>query len=290
MNLKLVLKGMRLKTLPAAIAPVSCAYFYYSSQEGTKELTYFVLCLFLALFIQIATNFYNDALDYLKGADEHRIGPERITTQDNTDHKVVFRIGHIFIFLAFILGVPLVLKGGIVILGLGLISLFLAYGYTGGPFPLAYLGLGELFVFLFFGLVATCGSYYIYAGTIDLNITLIGSQIGLLSAVLIAINNFRDKDTDLLANKRTLATRLTRNQYLRLVDTFLFFPYLIIFYLTIFVNLKYFFPIFSISLVYKIRTNLIGNTNPKELNQLLALAGKHLVLFSILLCVALVCK
>jgi len=290
MNLDLIIKGMRPKTLAAAIVPPVCAYTLYYSEYKTSAFIYLFLCLLLALFIQIATNFYNDAIDYLKGADDNRVGPERISGKDKLDHKKVFILGHLFIVLALLVGIPLVIKGGIYLFILGIVSLFLAYGYTGGPFPLAYLGLGELFVFLFFGLVATCGSYFVYADGINLNSLVLGTQIGFLSSVLIAINNLRDKETDILVNKKTLATKLTKSRFLILIDCFLFIPYLLLLYFIIFVDLKYFFPLFSVSLAYKLRSEIRNNVDPKELNLCLALAGKHLVLFSFLFCVASLCR
>jgi 1,4-dihydroxy-2-naphthoate octaprenyltransferase len=285
MNLNLIVKGMRPKTLVAALVPPVCAYcFYVSQHDGHQEIIFLVLCVLLALCIQVATNFYNDAIDFLKGADDKRIGPERITTQDQTNPKHVFAIGHLFILLAFLFGIPLVLKGGASILVLGLISLFFAYGYTGGPYPLAYLGLGELFVFIFFGLVATCGSYYLYSLEINLSIIVLGTQIGLLSSVLIAINNFRDKNTDILVNKNTLATKMTNSKYLLLLDCFIFIPYLLVLYFVFMHDLKYMFNIFSVPLAHKISGGIKEISKPEDLNEYLALSGKHLFVFSVLFC------
>ena len=285
MQLEIIVKGMRPKTLIAGIVPPITAYALYYSENGLQGLIYLILCVFLALFIQIATNYYNDAIDHLKGADENRVGPERISTQDKIDYKKVFWLGHLFIVLAFLVGVPLVLKGGPILLVLGLLSLFLAYGYTGGPYPLAYLGLGELFVFLFFGLVATIGSYYIFAGTVSLSVGILAAQLGLLSSVLIAVNNFRDRDQDVLVGKKTLATRLSRYHYLLLVDGLLFIPYFLILYFILFVDLRYFFALFSVSMAYKVRKELHDCVDLKYLNTVLALSGKHLFVFSLLMTV-----
>lgn len=283
MQLKFLLKGMRVKTLVAAVVPSVCSYsLFYSEQKTHTLFGYFLLCVLLALFIQIATNFYNDAIDFLKGADEKRLGPERITTQGRVEAKKVFIIGHIFLVLAFICGIPLVMKGGAVILILGIISLFFAYGYTGGPFPLAYLGLGELFVFLFFGLVATSGSYFIYSGHVSISSLIIGTQIGLLSSVLIAINNLRDRETDALVNKNTLATKMSKVSFLRLIDFFLFCPYLLILFFVFYSDLRYMFNIFSVPLAHKISQEIKEVQAGDELNLYLALSGKHLLIFSLL--------
>ncbi|MFT6630650.1 MAG: 1,4-dihydroxy-2-naphthoate octaprenyltransferase [Bacteriovoracaceae bacterium] len=285
MNLNLIVKGMRPKTLIAALVPPVSAYsFYFTEVRAHDEIWVLILCVFLALFIQIATNFYNDAIDFIKGADENRSGPERITTQDQISPKMVFAIGHVFILLAFICGIPLVLKGGVVILILGLISLFFAYGYTGGPFPLAYLGLGELFVFIFFGIVATCGSFYLYSLELNLSIFVLGTQIGLLSSVLIAINNYRDKETDVLVGKKTLATKMTNSNFLLLIDIFLFVPYLLVLYFVFTHDLKYMFNIFSVPLAHKIRAELKEVTKNEDFNLYLAMSGKHLFVFAFLFC------
>lgn len=278
--IKMFFQGIRLKTLAAAfVPPLSAAAFVYFE---SKMVDLYILghCLGLALFIQMATNFYNDGIDYLKGADTDRDGPKRITDNDNI--KLVFRFGHLCLFLAFCFGIPLVLKGGAFFLILGLISLFLAYGYTGGPFPLAYLGLGELFVFLFFGLLAFGGSAFLISGSFQLSYLVIGSIYGLLSSVLIAINNFRDRDKDKKVNKRTLATRMSRKSYLALIDFFLFAPYLILFYLFCFRDLRFIFPILAAGIAHKIRYHLRNYTALNELNDSLALAGKHLIAFSAL--------
>lgn len=289
MKIGLIKKGIRPKTLIAAIVPPLVS-FTYLQDYSFSVIILFLCCLFFALNIQVATNFYNDAIDFLKGADEKRVGPERIAQHDQVPAKEVFLIGHIFLVIAVLFGVPLLIQGGIVILLLGCLSLFFAYGYTGGPFPLAYLGLGELFVFIFFGLVATLGTGYILAGSISLDLIIMSCQLGLLSSVLIGINNFRDRETDLEVGKRTLATRLSRDQYLLLIDLFLFIPYLLILYLIIFIDLKYFIVLFSIGIAYQIKKSIFEIENPAELNQVLALSGKHLAFFSLLLCVGNLCR
>jgi 1,4-dihydroxy-2-naphthoate octaprenyltransferase len=174
-----------------------------------------------------------------------------------------------------------------VIIGvLGALSLLLAYGYTGGPFPLAYLGLGEVFVLLFFGFVATAGSYFIFAKELNLSIFIIGAQVGLLSCVLISINNFRDKETDRKVGKNTLATKLSTKSYLLLIDVFLFLPYLLLFLLVLFVDLKYFFPLFAIPLAHKIRNGIRNIEKPSDCNIWLVTGAKHLLLFGIFHCLA----
>ncbi len=198
----------RPKTLTAAIVPIVAATALV--QFNGYEIKWWVtsLCLFSALCIQIATNFINDAIDFDKGADTlERIGPTRVTQSGLVKKKTLYRVTGGILFFALLSGMPLVYQGGWPIVVVGVLSLFMAYSYTGGLFPLAYLGLGELFVVIFFGLVAVGGVYYLHTGVYSSSAMILGLQIGLLSTVLIAINNLRDIYQDTKANKKTLAVR-----------------------------------------------------------------------------------
>lgn len=206
--LKSYLLAARPKTLPAAIVPVwvGCVLAWQMAGELNWSLA---LCTLLgALCIQIATNLFNDAVDAEKGADtEARIGPARATASGMLSKRAVYGGAVLFLVLACVASIPLIQARGWVIIAIGLPSLFLCYGYTGGPFPLAYLGLGELFVVLFFGLVAVGGTVFVQLGDWGWESVVLGLQIGLLSAVLIAINNLRDVGEDRKSGKRTLAVR-----------------------------------------------------------------------------------
>ena len=280
MNKNWIFLGMRPKTLVAGIVPPIVAYSVYYSKASFQNFDILIFCMLLAIFIQIATNFYNDAIDFKKGADKDRVGPKRVTENYSIPYKKVMMMGHLFLTFAFVVGIPLVIQGGPLFLFFGLLSLFLAYGYTGGPLPLAYFGLGELFVFLFFGLVATIGSFYLYAKTITIEITLISMQLGLLSCVLIAINNFRDRISDAKVNKKTLATRMGKKNYLILINLFLFIPYVIQGILIV-LNPRCFLPLLAISMAYRIKNGLEKNEDLIDCNALLALSAKHLLLFSL---------
>ncbi len=282
MNVAQVITGMRPKTLIAALVPPLCALGLYYKLNDVLALNYFLLCLGLAVCIQIATNFYNYAIDFLKGADVNRIGPARITTQQKVNVKQVFWTGHFFLIMALLFGIPLVLKGGVIIGVLGVVSLALAYGYTGGPFPLAYLGLGELFVFLFFGLLATSGSYFIYGLEINLPSILLGTQIGLLSCVLIGVNNYRDRKSDTQVGKNTLATKLTDSTYLKILDLFLYIPYVLLIYFILYIDAKYAFNFISIVMALKFSISIRKVQSEDKLNDFLALSAKHLLFFSLL--------
>jgi 1,4-dihydroxy-2-naphthoate octaprenyltransferase len=200
--------AIRPKTLTAAVVPILAATALVQFQNHRVDWMIVTLCLVAALLIQIATNFINDALDDEKGADTtERIGPKRGLQLGLLSRRAMWVGAGLCLLLALLAGVPLVMIGGWPILLVGLISLFMAYSYTGGPFPLAYLGLGDLFVIIFFGWVSVGGVVYLLSGEYSIEAFVLGTQLGLLATVLIALNNLRDIHQDRAANKRTLAVR-----------------------------------------------------------------------------------
>lgn len=200
--------ALRPKTLTAAIVPILVATSLVFATRQTVLWWVSICALLSSIFIQIGTNFVNDAIDFKKGADTtERVGPQRVTQSGLLSTKQVMFGAGVCFFVAMILGVPLVVHGGWPIVGIGCVSLFLGYGYTGGPFPLAYKGLGDLFVILFLGLVAVCGTYFLHAGMVSTEAGVAGLQVGLLATVLIAINNLRDVKQDVLVDKKTLPVR-----------------------------------------------------------------------------------
>ncbi len=208
MELRNWLLAFRPKTLTAAVVPILVGTALAKALGFPIEWSYSVLAALAALFIQIATNLINDAIDYAKGADtEHRVGPRRVTQSGLLTSRTVMLGGFLFLLVAFGCGIPLVLRGGLPIVSIGIPSLLLAYGYTGGPYPLAYRGLGDIFVFLFFGLIAVTGVFYLNSLEWSLAALIAGAQVGLLATVLIAINNMRDTEQDRLVNKKTIAVR-----------------------------------------------------------------------------------
>jgi 1,4-dihydroxy-2-naphthoate octaprenyltransferase len=198
------LLAARPKTLAAAVVPVLVG----TALARWSHWPSFLGALGGALFIQIGTNFVNDALDFKKGADTHeRLGPLRVTQAGLLSAEAVMRGAIVCFALAALCGVPLIVRGGWPIVVIGVTSIAAAYAYTGGPYPLAYHGLGELFVMVFFGLVAAGGSYYVQRLIVDADALLAGVACGALAIVLLAINNLRDLDNDRASNKRTMAAR-----------------------------------------------------------------------------------
>ncbi len=198
----------RPKTLPAAIVPVWAGCVLAQRLAGSIDLFLAVFTVLSALAIQIATNFFNDVIDFQKGTDTaERLGPARVTASGMLNEKAVLMAGITMLFMAVAFGTPLVGAGGWPILVIGVVSLCLAYGYTGGPYPLAYRGMGEVFVILFFGIVAVGGTVLLQTGRWPLSAVLLGVQAGFFSAALISINNLRDVKEDEASGKRTLAVR-----------------------------------------------------------------------------------
>jgi len=211
----------RPKTLPAAIVPVWVGCVLAWKLTGDIDWFLGLFTLLGALCIQIATNFFNDAIDHEKGADtQARMGPQRVTAGGLLSRRAVYAGAFFFVLLACLVSLPLVYSRGWVIVVIGLPSLYLSYGYTGGLAPLAYLGLGELFVILFFGVVAVGGTFFVQTGDWSWPAGVLGMQVGLLSAVLIAINNLRDLEEDRRSGKRTLAVRFGPGVLQRIISGF----------------------------------------------------------------------
>ena len=192
----------RPKTLIASIAPIICSIIILPDIAIINMWILFFVFL-SALCIQIGTNFINDLHDYLKGTDnENRLGPERMVSSGMiTINQMQKGIKFVF-FIAFLAGVPLVYYGGWPILFIGVSGLCLAYLYTAGPIPIAYTASGEVFVLLYFGILAVSGSYYLQTGVFDLLSILLGISIGSLNVVLLLINNIRDYDNDKKSKKK----------------------------------------------------------------------------------------
>ncbi len=199
--------AIRPKTLWAGVAPVimGTAMAY---ADGKAHWLSAAVTLFAAVMIQIGTNFANDYFDYLHGADtQERLGPVRVT-QAGLVSPQTMKTAFIVVFsLAFAAGMYLVWRGGFPILLIGVLSILLGILYTGGPYPLGYNGLGDIFVLIFFGPVAVGGTYYLQALQITPPVLLAGLAPGLLSTALLTVNNLRDVETDRKAGKRTLAVR-----------------------------------------------------------------------------------
>ncbi len=194
------LGAARPRTLPAAVAPVlvGSALAWHDGQFIAAAALF---CLTFALLVQVGTNFANDYYDFLRGADTAaRVGPRRAVAAGLITPATMRGAMFAVFAAAFAVGLGLLAWGGPWLLVIGVASILCGIAYTGGPWPLAYLGLGDVFVFLFFGLVAVGGTYFVQAGRLTVDAVLAGVPIGVLAANILVVNNYRDVETDAVAN------------------------------------------------------------------------------------------
>ena len=207
MQLRAWVLATRPKTLVAGVVPVAVGSAL-AFHDGVFSVVIALAALIGALFIQVGTNLANDYYDFKKGADtSKRLGPPRATQQGWLAPKTVLTGAFVCFVAAFVVGMYLVAVAGMPIVVIGLTSILAGYAYTGGPFPLAYHGLGDLFVLVFFGFVAVGGTYFAHTQTITATALAAALPVGLLGVALLAVNNTRDAETDVEAGKRTLVVR-----------------------------------------------------------------------------------
>lgn len=282
-KLKNWLLASRPKTLPAAVAPVliGTSVAYYDNKHNFIAAFIALIC---SLLIQIGTNFVNDLYDHLKGSDgDERVGPARALATgiiSITEMKLAI---YITFGVTFLLGLFLVNLAGWPILIVGVLSIASGYAYTAGPYPLAYNGLGDIFVFLFFGVVAVVGTYYVQALQLTELIFIASIPAGALITNILVVNNFRDIDEDRGNNKNTLAVmfgnQFSRVQYL--------LQLLIAYVVPVFIFVKYetswaiLLPLITLPLGIKLFKMLIYLSGEK-LNKTLEFTAKLSVIFSIL--------
>ena len=204
------LEAARPKTLPAAVIPVMVGTALAAAHHSANYVSA-AICLAFALLVQIGTNFANDYFDFVQGADTpERVGPRRAVAAGLIAPRTMLVAMWLVLGLAFAVGLLLVREGGWMLLPIGVVSILCAIAYTGGPFPLGYNGLGDLFVFVFFGLVAVCATFYVQVGVVPPDVTSCAAAVGLLAANILVANNYRDAETDAKAGKKTLVVRFGR--------------------------------------------------------------------------------
>ena len=283
------LLASRPATLPAAAVPVLVGTAAGLAEGAPFRGAVFAATLVCALLIQVGTNFANDYSDFHRGADTHeRLGPTRVT-QSGLLAPAAVRNGIVVAFaLAVALGIYLAWIGGWPIIAIGVASLLAGLAYTGGPWPFGYHGLGDVFVFLFFGVIAVTGSAYLQTGTWSPFALLVSVPIGLLVTNILVVNNLRDLDTDRAASKRTLAVRLgapgTRVQYALLAAV----AYLVVLGLAVRPWRPWLLlPWLTLPLGIALVRRVTGGTAGRELNPMLKKSGQLLLLFGLLLAVGL---
>lgn len=211
----------RLHTLPAAIVPVAVGSGL-AAGDGVFRWDAAILALVGALAIQVAANFANDVSDAKRGTDEVRIGPPRMVAAGEISSRQMWLGVTVALLVAAVAGIGLILIAGQVVLWIGVFSIVAMLGYVGGPLPYGYRGLGEVFVFVFFGVVATVGSRYVHDMTAPLSAWLLAIPVGMLVTAILVANNYRDIDTDRDAGKRTLAVILGREKTRLLFATLIY--------------------------------------------------------------------
>ena len=269
---------MRPKTLPAAIAPVLVASAYAGD---SFSLPLFLAALIVALSLQVAVNFANDYSDGVRGTDAARIGPLRLVGSGTKSASAVKGAAYLSFLIAIVAGSYLAITVSYWLFLVGLLAIIAAWRYTGGKNPYGYRGLGEISVFIFFGLVATMGTFFIHSETIDLRITLIGIAMGAIACCILLLNNIRDIESDIAAGKRTLSVRIGKKKSITL------YWVLIALSLIIFITTTSFPSLLLVLLLLPQLLTLNKVIAGDKLIKALEATGKFQILFALLLSLAL---
>ena len=275
----------RPRTLPAAIAPVLVGTAL-AGYENVFHPLRFVAALLGAIFIQVGTNLSNDYSDARRGADaDDRLGPVRVTAGGLVPPRQVLVATYVSFGLAVLAGAYLIAVAGWQLLLVGAASILAGVAYTGGPRPYGYEGLGELFVFLFFGIVAVAGSYFVQVTHLEWEAFALAVPVGLLAAAILVVNNFRDIDSDRRAGKRTLAVRLGRERTRALYAAIVYLAFVLAPVVWIFGPLKpwVLLPWLTIVLAARVVRTVRNRTDGPSLNQALAQTGMLQLTFCVLL-------
>ena len=278
----------RLKTLTAAISPVLVGVSL-AIHDGQFQPFIAFMTLLAAVLIQIGANFANDVYDFLKGSDrEDRLGPTR-ATQSGLIPPEDMKKGMWLVFsLAICVGFYLASIGGWPIVWIGLASIASAITYTGGPYPLGYHGWGDVFVFVFFGIIAVPGTYYLQSGFVSYDSILFGIPLGALSTAILIVNNLRDADTDIKSGKRTLAVRYGKTfvkiEYIIMMVVAFAIP---IYILQFWDELSLYIILFLLPISIRLIQSLYNETGI-SLNPVLVNTAQFLFHFSILLSIGLI--
>jgi 1,4-dihydroxy-2-naphthoate octaprenyltransferase len=284
-TLRIWLMAARPKTLPVGLAPVLVGTAL-ADTAGSFHALRFIATLLGALFIQVGANLSNDYSDARRGADtEDRLGPLRVTAGGLVPPRQVLIATYVTFGLAIVCGTYLVAAAGWQLLLVGAASIVAGVLYTGGPRPYGYEGLGELFVFLFFGIVAVAGSFFVQTETLVWEAFALAVPVGLLAAAVLVVNNVRDADTDRRAGKRTLAVRLGREKTRMLYATMVYGAYVLTPVTWIFGPLSAWLllPLLSLPLAAPIIRGVRTHADGPSLNEALAQTGRLELVFCVLL-------
>lgn len=278
------IKASRPKTLPASISPVLLGLAYSYSMKISINYTIALITLFTSILLQISSNLINDYYDAKDGIDTNeRIGPERMVSSGAISAEKMKTAFCMTLLTAFLFGIYLMIQGGAVIISIGLSSIFFAWAYTGGPFPISRYALGEVAAIIFFGIIPVYGTIYLQNREISNHGLFIGLIPGFIAATLMAVNNLRDIQQDKSSGKITIAT-LTGKSFFKLLTIFFSISPIIITYIVF----KNFIITGILTCLYmlfiKNWVNIYSYKNESSLNQSLELTGKYL--FSVCLAVS----
>jgi len=279
----------RLKTLPAAISPVlvGTALAYNSINE--IQISILLSIILASILIQIGTNLSNDLSDFIKGTDnEERLGPVR-AAQSGLLTINQLKLGIIISFgLSILFGIYLVNIGGYIIVLIGVLSIISGILYTAGPFPLGYNGLGDIFVFIFFGIIAVSGTFYLHTLIFNFESLICGIIMGSLSTSILVVNNIRDANTDVKTGKKTLAVILGMKFSKIEFSVLVLLPYCLILFLFLLINkLGIFLSFFTMPIAFSLVYQIYHKTG-SDLNYVLSKTARLLFVFSLLLSLGLI--
>ena len=277
------LAAARPRTLPAAVAPVLVGSAL-AAHDHRLQPAAAALCLGFALLVQVGTNFANDYYDFIHGADTAaRVGPRRAVAAGLVAPAAMRRAMAIVLGSAFVLGLGLIPWGGPWMLAIGVASILCGIAYTGGPYPLGYHGFGDLFVFVFFGLVAVATTYFVQTGHVTGPVLLAAVRVGLLATNILVVNNYRDVVTDAAAHKRTLVVRFGRRfaraQFALSLAVALAVP---LAFRALGFGYGCLLPLLTAPLAWRHVRRLQAGTTPAEFVALLGDTGKLLALYAVL--------
>ena len=277
--------GARPRTLPAAIAPVLVGTSLIATTDLAFQWLNAVLALSVSLLLQIGVNYANDYSDGVRGTDEVRVGPVRLTASGLAKPQAVKNAAYLMFFLAAVFGGLLALRTSLILIFVGAIAIVAAWGYTGTSKPYGYMGFGELSVFIFFGVVATMGSYFAQSEIISGRAFLVSIPMGALSCAILSINNLRDRPKDALVGKRTVAVRLGDLRARALFVTLLAFAHLAS-AMALFISPWTLLTLLLLPLTLPIAKSVLKGAVGVELIPLLGKTGRLQMLFALLLSLA----
>ena len=274
--------GARPKTLVAAISPVLVGTAFAGYNANALN---FFLALIVGVGLQVGVNYANDYSDGIKGTDKERIGPMRLVGSGAATPEAVKRAALIATAIAALAGLLLAARSSWILLALGALSIIAAWTYTGGPKPYGYFALGEVSVFIFFGLVATLGTYFAHVGSLSFEVILASFSMGSLACAILVLNNLRDLEKDKSAGKITLAVKIGDSQTRRFFQGLLFAP-LVISIALVSTSFFFLFAFLALPQVLKVASSIRSGASGSALIELLERTGKIQIIYALAISLA----